>query len=92
MSRQYIAQDALEIILTGGESDFENSDDEEITELVIDEDEVPDHEIDDYFSSNDDEPLSSYRTNSRPYSGKMAHLCRLMLHSFLIQWNTQLAK
>ena len=34
---------------------FESSDDEEITELVIDE-EVPDHEIDYYFSSSDDEP------------------------------------
>ena len=45
MSRLYTAQDALEIILNGGESDFESSDDEEITELVIDEEEVPNHEI-----------------------------------------------
>ena len=48
--RLYTAQDALEIILNGGESDFGSSDDEEITELVIDEEEVPDHETDDYFS------------------------------------------
>ncbi|KAK2170236.1 hypothetical protein NP493_1156g00000 [Ridgeia piscesae] len=67
MSRLYTAQDALEIIPNGGESDFGSSDDEEITELVIDEEEVPDHETDDYFSSSDDEPLSSYRTNRRPY-------------------------
>ena len=62
MSRLYTAQDALEIILYGIESDFESSDDEEITELVIDEEEVPDHEIYVYFSSSDDEPLSSYRS------------------------------
>ncbi|KAK2176186.1 hypothetical protein NP493_677g02059 [Ridgeia piscesae] len=67
MSRLYTAQDALEIILNEGESDFESSDDEEITELVIDEEEVPDHEIDDYFSSSDDEPLSTYRTNRRQW-------------------------
>ena len=67
MSRVYTAQDALEIILNGGESDFESSDDEEITELAIDEEEVPEHNIDDYFSSSDDEPLSTYRTNRRPY-------------------------
>ena len=49
-------QDALEIILNQGESDFESSDDEEITYLVIDQEEVSDHEIEDYFSSSDDEP------------------------------------
>ena len=54
MSRLYTAQDALDIILYGSESDLESNDDEEITELVIDEEEVPDHEIYDYFS--DDEP------------------------------------
>ena len=54
MSRVYTAQDALEIILNRGESDFESSDDEEITELAIDEEEVPEHNIDDYFSSSDD--------------------------------------
>ena len=34
---------------------------------MIDAEEVPDHEVDDYFSSSDDEPLSSYRTNRRSY-------------------------
>ena len=63
MSRVYTAQYALEIIINGGESDFESSDDEEITELAIDEEEVTEHNIDDYFSSSDDEPLSTYRTN-----------------------------
>ena len=51
----YTAQGALDIILNGDESDFESSDDEEITELVNDEEELPDHEVDDYFSSSDDE-------------------------------------
>ena len=34
MSRVYTAQDALEIILNGGESDFESSDDEEMSSVL----------------------------------------------------------
>ena len=79
----YTLQDALEIILNGGESAFESSDDEEITELVINEDEVPDHEIDYYFSSSDDEPWTKTataslhitpKTNIVTQIGRWAHL------------------
>ena len=91
MSRVYTAQDSLKVILNGGESDVESSDDEEITELAKDEEEVPEDNIDD-FSSGDDEPLSTFRTDCRPTSEKMARLYRLMLHSFPIQWNPHLAK
>ena len=67
MSRVCTAQDALEIILNGDESDFESCDDTEITELANYEKEVPEDNIDDYFSSSDDESLMTLRTDCEPY-------------------------
>ena len=67
MSRVYTAQDALDIILHGDESDFESSDDDELTELANNEEEVPQDNIDHVFSSGDDESLSTFRTDYRPY-------------------------
>ena len=47
-------------------SDFKSSDYEEITELANDEEEVPEDNIDDDFSSSDDEPLCVTRSLRYP--------------------------
>ncbi|KAI0230674.1 hypothetical protein LSAT2_019009 [Lamellibrachia satsuma] len=66
MSRVYTAQDALDIILNGEESELKSSDDEEITELANNEEEVPQDNLDHDFTSGDDESLSTFRTDYRP--------------------------
>ena len=67
MSRVCTTQHSFEIILNGDESDFESSDDDEITELPKDDEEVPEDNTDGDFSSGDDEPLSTFRTDCRQY-------------------------
>ena len=91
MSRVYTAQDALEIILNGGESDFESSDDEEIKLAMM----KKKYQNITLMITLVQVMMSHYRHIERIVdhtSGKMAHLYRLMLHSFPIQWNPQLAK
>ena len=67
MSRVFTAQHSFEIILNGDESDFDSCDDDEITELANDDEDVPEDNTDGDLSSSDDEPLSTFRTDCRQY-------------------------